>query len=671
MGVILPQQSGLGRTIRSLKTQRRLVPALTPLAWVLVSGCWSELNGWGDKTANTTEPVTHHDGGTDPVLADGGTCGGSCNGDDCMLCGIGETCSRNSDCESRVCNGTCLPAGCGNGVRDEGESDKDCGGSCDPCDDGRHCEQDPHCLSNVCEDGFCQAPSCDDDTQNGEESDQDCGGDDCGDCSDGDKCREDEDCKSGFCGEGGVCADPSCGDDSINGSETDLNCGGGCPDCVAGKKCKDADDCDSQRCERNDDDVLVCLASACDDDILNGGESDEDCGGDCDPCDDGKTCVEGTDCASLVCEAQDNVLTCIAPSCEDERENGAETGKDCGGDTECLRCPVDEGCVEHADCASNSCKDDVCQKASCSDGRLNQNEIAKDCGGDCDGCPAGTMCTQGDDCRSGHCDTTCQPGGTNTVCEDPSECLSGECEAERCTASGVGVACYEDADCLSHNCGASGTCGPSGLGQACKADADCVSASCDTDAGECLKSNYVIKTDAGSTSDQQITFQAWVERGASDPVRQWGDFAMMYFFTPPAPVNGNYDFVARYYGSGPDQSVRDNRFIAREADDGEWVMIWRATSGNSTVIPTAPMANPIELQLHDEPALNFTDTGDYSYVAGSQVVNDKVVVCQRVDERWIHTQGVAPDFADSPCQLVVDTCPANAELLCDVMQRRD
>lgn len=657
--------------IQSLNAQRRFVTVLTPLALVLVSGCWSELGGWKGKPSTTTEPVVRRDAGDDAPPADAGTCGTECEGEDCGLCGIGETCSRNSDCESRVCNGKCLPAGCGNGARDEGESDTDCGGSCDPCDDGRHCEQDPHCQSKVCEDGFCQAPTCEDGAQNGNESDQDCGGNECGDCSDGDECGEDEDCKSGFCGASGVCADPSCGDESINGSETDLNCGGECPDCVAGKKCKDAGDCESQKCEPNDDDVLVCVASKCDDEIQNGDESAQDCGGDCDPCDDGKTCGEGTDCSSLVCEAVENVLTCIPPECDDERANGKETGKDCGGDTECQRCPDGEGCSQHDDCLSNSCQEDVCQEPSCSDERLNQDEIAVDCGGECDGCPAGTMCTEGNDCRSGHCDTTCEPGGADAVCDEPSECLSGECESQRCTAGGVGDGCYENADCLSSNCGGSGKCGPSGLGQACEADADCVSATCDTDANECLESNFVIETDMGSTSDQQITFQVWVERGASDPTRTWGDFAMLYFFTPPPPVNNKYDFVARYYGTGPDQSVRDNRFIAREADDGEWVMIWRATSGNDTVIPTAPMANPIQLQLHDEPSLNFTDTGDYSYVAGSQVVNDKVVVCQRVDERWIHTQGTAPEFAPNACQLVVDTCPTGGDLRCDVMQRRD
>lgn len=663
--MILFKKSHLRRSRSLWAANLRDALSLAPFtALVLVAGCWSQLDGFTPKDTSADD-----DGG---ASLDAGVCPSedSCGGGNCPLCGLGETCKYNSDCESRVCNGMCLPAGCGNDARDEGESDTDCGGSCDPCEDGKHCEQDPHCQSNVCEDGFCQEPTCEDETQNGSESDSDCGGD-CKDCPDGDKCDDDGDCVSGFCGEG-TCANPSCGDNALNGTETDLNCGGDCPNCVAGKQCKSNDDCDSKKCEPNGDDVLVCAASLCDDELQNGTESDEDCGGDCDPCDDGQHCVVGTDCASLVCEAVDDALTCVAPTCTDERANGDETGKDCGGSSECERCPEGEGCVNHDDCATNSCTDEVCQAPTCNDGRQNQEEVAADCGGECEGCPAGTVCTGADDCRSGRCDTTCLPGGASTECEDPAECISGSCVSNRCTAGGSGADCYENVDCLSNNCGASKTCGPSGLAQGCAADADCVSADCDTDAGECLASGYSIKTSAGQTSDQQITFEVWVERGATDPSRTWGDFAMMYFFSPPPAANGTYDFVSKYYGNGPDQSAPDDdRFLARELDDGEWTMIWRALNSNTTVIPTTPPPSSIQFQLHGAPPLNFTDTGDFSYVAGSQVENPKVVVCQRVDGRWIHTQGQAPAFADHPCELVVDACPTDEGLACDVLQRTD
>lgn len=664
--VNLLKKSPLGGS-RSLRARSlRGALALTPLsAIVLVAGCWSQLDDL--KPIDPTSPA---DGGTG---ADGGVCPSedTCGGGNCPLCGLGETCKYNSDCESRVCNGMCLPAGCGNKVRDEGESDVDCGGSCDPCADGKRCEQDPHCQSNVCDDGYCQEATCEDEAKNGDEGDVDCGGD-CDDCPDGKKCNEDEDCDSGFCGEG-TCADPSCGDNSINGSETDLNCGGDCPDCVAGKKCNEDEDCDSAKCEPNDDDELVCVASACDDGLKNGTESDEDCGGDCDPCVDGKLCLVGTDCANLVCEAVDDALTCVPATCSDERTNGGESGKDCGGETDCDRCPDDEGCNEHADCASNSCQDEVCAAPACDDGRKNQDEVGVDCGGDdCGGCPAGTTCTASEDCRSAHCDTTCLPGGASTECDDDAECLSGDCVSGRCAAGSLDTGCYENVDCLSNNCGSSKKCGPSGLGQGCTADADCLSASCDTDAGECLASAYSIKTSLDNSPNQQITFEVWVERGASDPSCTWGDFAMMYFFTPPPPANDEHNFVAKFY-RGPDQarSSDDTRFIAREVVSDEWMFVWRARNSNETVIPTSPPAESILFQLHGQPQVNFTDASDFSYVAGAQVENAKVVVCQRVDGRWIHTQGQTPEFAPHPCDLIVDTCPTDGDLVCDVLERTD
>jgi hypothetical protein len=662
--VILFKNSRLGRS-RSLRppTVRDTLFLAALGTSVLAAGCWSQLDD--------LRPTGTSSSG-DAGAADGGVCPSedTCGGGNCPLCGLGEVCKYNSDCESRVCNGMCLPAGCGNKVRDEGESDVDCGGSCDPCKDGKRCEQDPHCQSNVCEDGFCQEATCKDETKNGTESDADCGGAGCEKCVDGKKCSGDDDCDSGFCGEG-TCADPSCGDDAINGGETDLNCGGDCPDCVAGKQCETDDDCDSKKC-LTDEDISVCAASLCDDELENGTESDEDCGGnDCDPCEEGKRCLVGTDCTSLVCEAVDDALTCIAATCSDERANGNETGEDCGGDTECDRCPAGEGCAAHADCTTNSCKDDICQEPTCEDGRQNQDEVGTDCGGDCNGCPAGTECSDPDDCRSGHCDTTCLLGGASTECDDAAECLSGSCQSNHCAAGSIDTECYENVDCLSNNCGSSQRCGPSGLGQACTADADCLSANCDTDAGECLESAYSIKTSLDSTPNQQITFEVWVERGASDPERVWGDFAMIYFFSPPPPANDAYDFVAKYYGNGPDREVRDSRFLAREVDDGEWAMIWRATSGNMTVIPTTPLASSIQFQLHSQPSLNFTDSGDFSYVAGSQVENPKVVVCQRVDGSWIHTQGQAPESASHPCELVIDACPSDGDLACDVLQRTD
>jgi hypothetical protein len=71
-------------------------------------------------------------------------------------------------------------------------------------------------------------PTCNDFTQNGNETDVDCGGPDCDPCSSGSACFVNSDCESGVC-DGGVCQEASCSDGVQNGNETGVDCGG--PDC--------------------------------------------------------------------------------------------------------------------------------------------------------------------------------------------------------------------------------------------------------------------------------------------------------------------------------------------------------------------------------------------------------------------------------------------------------
>jgi len=65
----------------------------------------------------------------------------------------------------------------------------------------------------------------------------------------------------------------------------------------------------------------------CSNGVLDGDETDVDCGGSCPACDDGSACAAETDCASQVCAGS----VCQAPSCEDQIQNGDEVGVDCGG----------------------------------------------------------------------------------------------------------------------------------------------------------------------------------------------------------------------------------------------------------------------------------------------------------------------------------------------------
>ncbi|MBI3035172.1 hypothetical protein HYY71_02515, partial [Candidatus Woesearchaeota archaeon] len=93
------------------------------------------------------------------------------------------------------------PVNCTNGIKDEKETDIDCGSGCDLCVTGKKCAINTDCRTNFCNNGICSAPKCDDNVRNQEESDADCGGP-CKKCQDNQVCGNNNDCESGFCSFG-------------------------------------------------------------------------------------------------------------------------------------------------------------------------------------------------------------------------------------------------------------------------------------------------------------------------------------------------------------------------------------------------------------------------------------------------------------------------------------
>jgi hypothetical protein len=123
---------------------------------------------------------------------------------------------------------------CADGIKNLDESDIDCGGSCILCGYDRQCGNDGDCSSGNCQLGRCGVPiggcqpigldpTCSDCTQNGDETDVDCGGV-CSPCSFGKKSTNDGECWSASC-VGGTCA--------VGG---------------AGKPCTSGQDCASAQC---------------------------------------------------------------------------------------------------------------------------------------------------------------------------------------------------------------------------------------------------------------------------------------------------------------------------------------------------------------------------------------------------------------------------------------
>lgn len=615
----------------------------------------SQSEGSTAQTSETPDPCNNSE-------LDNGETAVDCGGQSCLPCGIGLPCMVSTDCESGVCADICLAAGCDNGETDSSETDQDCGGDCKACPDNARCLYASDCESGVCEAEICQAPTCEDEVANGDEPDVDCGAEGCELCPNGATCVDDEQCELGACKDG-ICADPLCTDSRKNGDETDVDCGGSCPPCQADQICLGPTDCDSRICMQTSSTTKRCTEAKCEDGELNGAETDKDCGGGmgCSPCGDGDICKVASDCVNSVCDAA--TLTCLAPECNDEVRNGSEFGIDCGGG--CPGCPDGTPCGDDSDCSSGSCVELVCVAPTCNDGRKNQDESDTDCGGVCPGCGFGSDCGSAGDCLSSDCDQTCQKGLMGAECGVPGDCLSDACVSNQCVPGYRGASCVTGADCQSGYCKSDGTCGSGGLGASCAQAADCASTICTGDT--CQASRLTVKSDGGATTTE-IHEYLTVRGSAMDPSRAWKDIAFLYFFSlispessPPSP-----EFRSRYY-SGPDfGSADNNRFLMLSPGGTDWVMVWRALSSNAANVPTGSDTN-IQLQAVGVGYPSFTFSNDYSYRNGMGD-NAKIVVCQRVDGRWVHTQGTMPTIFEDPCALVVDTC-ADTTARCELLER--
>jgi len=276
------------------------------------------------------------------------------------------------------------------------------------------------CAANgkICDDGVTPVacadsgmPTCSDGMKNQDESDVDCGGTKCNKCDVGKACGANSDCTSDSCDPSSkTCkAGATCNDGQLNGAETDVDCGGGaCPACDNGKICGMNSDCTSNVCDPN---TTKCIAAAtCSDGIKNQDETDVDCGGmKCNPCGLNQICTQNSDCATMNCDGMTKKCTPVG-TCNDGIKNQDETDIDCGG-SKCNACPLGDTCQTDMDCMSGSCNTggtNTCLPAgvpTCDDMMKNQDETDVDCGGGtCNKCALGQNCATSEDCTSGICD---------------------------------------------------------------------------------------------------------------------------------------------------------------------------------------------------------------------------------------------------------------------------
>lgn len=145
--------------------------------------------------------------------------------------------------------------GCANGVKDGDEINVDCGGACGKCA-GDPCAGVDECKSGECKSGLCTAPIGNpavpgptNGVKDNGETDVDCGGANAPACAAGKACAGSDDCADEYCPEAAprVCVTPKSDDGVMNGTETDIDCGGAAPTnapkCAVGKKCVADTDC--------------------------------------------------------------------------------------------------------------------------------------------------------------------------------------------------------------------------------------------------------------------------------------------------------------------------------------------------------------------------------------------------------------------------------------------
>ena len=436
-------------------------------------------------------------------------CGGSCP----RQCGVGLQCVADDDCAgSTVCTDFLCTrtdaAACTDGVQAPTppppggwtESDIDCGGDCSAagylCAAGSSCTADLDCDARICDSTSNTCVTCQDTIRNGNESDVDCGGTNCGLCPAGSQCGSGADCATGQCSSSGICS--SCTNGRMDGEERGIDCGGLCsPRCDVGERC-------IGRTATEPADLTSCLPqlmcglpvspstnSLCR--VLTEAEQASD------TCTNGvqdglETCVDGGGplCSSIgrLCSAPDGTCSassdcappgsCTIPadltsgtctSCRDGVKNSDESDVDCGG--RCNPCADQEACFLNRDCVTSLCYihagDPIGQCISHSNGRIDGDETDRDCGG-----TSGQLCGEGSNCSF-----TVGPQATPVVPATPSDisCLSGFCNASSfvCATPAAEDPCNDgvlsgsetDVDCGGADCA------PCGLSMKCNVPSDC------------------------------------------------------------------------------------------------------------------------------------------------------------------------------------------------------
>ncbi len=418
-----------------------------------------------------------------PVFADITVAAGNCFDD--SDCSDGKTCNGVEICVAGVCQpGTA--ADCDDGIActlDRCDSISD---SCEHtprdsvCDNGLYCDGSETCDSQQgcrtgtaveCDDGIgCTDDSCNETGDRCEHTPRASACDDGLYCNGAEYCDVQQGCRPGAeirCDDGIACTQDGCDEngDRCEHYPRDSACDDGLfcdgvescdllQGCLPGTTidCNDGIACTQDICNESED---ICehsaRDSACDDGLFcNGSES----------CDQLQGCRPGNNpCPQLACdEAQDECRSCLSDAdCDD----GVACTEDvCNAANRCDRTPDNQICDNGLFCDGVEWCDPAggCQAGVAVDCSLIDNECRQ---GQCDeeqrsctssprpdgtGCDDGSLCTENDSCKAGHCN-----GELKDCTSLDDSCLVGVCDSESgsCRAEPVpdGQACEDGNQC--------------------------------------------------------------------------------------------------------------------------------------------------------------------------------------------------------------------------------
>ena len=248
--------------------------------------------GSGGGSSSGMPPVTCGDGKLD--MNEACDDGNNVSDDGCSSCVMDECydCSATPDMLS-----TCMPAMAGITC----QTSKVCDGSgkCVECVDNAQCNGG-YCYQNAC-------AKCDDTMKNGDETDVDCGGANCGKCANAKTCGVGGDCESTFCVDGVCCVEA---------------CDGQCLACnIAGSE----GTCDF--IAKYDDDPVYGMGMSC-------------------TAADKKACNGGGLCGAAVGEACQSNTGCASGKCSPMKVCVKTTGEACTMNAECLSNTCDPGTMK-------------------------------------------------------------------------------------------------------------------------------------------------------------------------------------------------------------------------------------------------------------------------------------------------------------------------------------